>query len=604
MSRKNKKIPINYTDRDFESIRSSLIDHAKRYYPKTYQDFNEAGFGSLMLDSVSYVGDVLSLYLDYQANENYAETAMEESSILKIGRQTGFKPPSPGLATGMVDVYIEIPALPSGAPDTSYLPILKKGTTFSSDDGGVYRLSEDLNFSDDNIDILVSKVDESTSAPTFYVLRKSGEVISGQLTTETVSVGEFVEFATVPVGSDTDDIVVDIVDVEDSEGNKYFEVENLAQDLIYRSISNKDTVTNKLVPNIIKPVLVPRRFTVERDADGEVFLRFGGGSEADSLNDTISEPSEVVLQTHGREYITSTYFDPKILAYNDKLGIGPSNTLLNITYRHNSEDTANASANAIDTVNFPVMEFVDELSLDSTKLDAVVNSVEVDNPEPIVGDIEFPSTEELRQRIVSSFSTQNRAVTREDYVYLAYAMPGQFGAIKRANIVRDPDSLKRNLNMYIISEDVDGGLVQSSSALKNNLKVWLDKHRMVNDTVDILDAKIINLGLNFSILTDDSVNKFDALATAIEKLKVDLTDRKMELGENFSIIEVYKSLKEIDEVVDVVHVEVVSKSGDVYSDIGFDIRENLSPDGRVLICPDNVIFEFKFPESDIKGTVR
>jgi hypothetical protein len=172
MARKNKKIPINYTARDFESIRSSLVDHAKRYYAKTYQDFNEAGFGSLMLDTVSYVGDVLSLYLDYQANENYIETATEEENILKIGKQMGFKPPSPGLATGLVDIYIEIPALADGSPDTSYMPIVKKGSTFSSEDGGSYRLNEDLNFASNDIDILVSKSDENTSAPTHYVLRK------------------------------------------------------------------------------------------------------------------------------------------------------------------------------------------------------------------------------------------------------------------------------------------------------------------------------------------------------------------------------------------------------------------------------------------------
>ena len=130
MARKNKKIPINYTDRDFESIRSSLVDHAKRYYAKTYQDFNEVGFGSLMLDTVSYVGDVLSLYLDYQANENYIETATEEENILKIGKQMGFKPPSPGLATGLVDIYLEIPALADGSPDTSYVPIVKKAPLF------------------------------------------------------------------------------------------------------------------------------------------------------------------------------------------------------------------------------------------------------------------------------------------------------------------------------------------------------------------------------------------------------------------------------------------------------------------------------------------
>ena len=603
MALKNKKVPINYTSRDFESIRDSLVDHAKRYYPKTFQDFNESGFGSLAIDTVSYIGDILSLYLDYQVNEGFIETALEEDNILKLGKQMGYKVSSPGLSTGMVDIYVEIPALPDGSPDTSYVPVIKRETIFSSEDGGSYRLNEDVNFDDSNVDIVVSKTDDTGTYPTHWVMRKSGEIISGILNTETVSVGDFVEFLSIKVGDDVDEEIVDIIQVEDSEGNVYFEVDNLSQDIIYKSVSNRDATTSKLVPNIIKPFMVPRRFMVERNSQGEVFIRFGGGSESDSLNETISDPSKVVLKTHGREHVSSTYFDPKILAYNDKLGIGPSNTTLNITYRYNEESVSNSSANSINTVNSAIVEFKDESVLETSKIADVRAGIEVDNPEPIVGNIEAPSTEELRQRILSSFTTQNRAVTREDYIYLAYSMPGKFGTVKRANIVRDPDSQKRNLNMYIISEDSDGNLVRSSSALKNNLKIWLNKHRMVNDTIDILDAKVVNLGINFSILTDDSINQFEALSSAIEKLKSDLTEVKMEIGENFSIIEIYKSLKEIEEVVDVVDARVVVRSGSEYSDLGFNVRDNLSSDGRILRCPRNVIFEFKNPEVDIKGTV-
>lgn len=604
MARKNKKVPINYTSRDFESIRNSLGDHAARYYPDTYQEFGEAGFGSLLLDSVAYVGDVLSLYLDYQANENYIDTALEEESIVKIGKQMGFKAPSPGLSTGLVDIYIEIPALSSGAPDTSYVPIVKRGTIFSSEDGGSFRLANDVNFDDDSVDILVSKFDETNSVATHYVLRKSGEVISGVFETDFIAVDDFIEFNSVEVGEDIENEIVDIIEVQDSEGNFYFEVENLAQDIIYKSVTNRDSSTNKEVPNILKPVSVPRRFVVERDSDGIVSLRFGAGSESSSINDKISEPSDVALKMHGRNYISDTYFDPNILAYHDKMGIGPSNTTLSVTYRFNNEDVSNASVNQITTVTSLGIEFKDESLLNDSKMEDVILSVEVDNPEPIVGDISYPTLEETRQRIKSSFASQNRAVTKEDYVYLSYAMPGQFGNVKRSSITRDPDSVKRNLNMYIISEDSDGHLAKSSSALKSNLKTWLNKHRMVNDTVDILDAKVVNLGISFVIIADDSSNKYDTLSVAMEKLISDLTGRKMEIGESFSIIDVYKSLKEVDEVVDVVSVQIKNMFGDLYSGISFDIKENLSSDGRVLICPNNVVFEFKFPESDIKGTIK
>ena len=195
----NKKVPIDYTARDFTSIRSALVEHAKRYYPDTFQDFNESGFGSLMVDSVAYVGDILSLYLDYQANENYIETAMEEENILKIGKQMGFKGFSPGQATGLVEVYIEIPASADGSPDLNYAPIVKQGATFSSTDGGTFILAEEINFNDDSVDVLVSKVDSDTSVPTNYVMRKSGEVISGQIEFDSIALGDFVEFRKIQV---------------------------------------------------------------------------------------------------------------------------------------------------------------------------------------------------------------------------------------------------------------------------------------------------------------------------------------------------------------------------------------------------------------------
>ena len=62
--RRKKNVPIDYTSREFETIRDDLVNYARRYYPNTYQDFNEAGFGSLMLDTVAYVGDLLSFYLE------------------------------------------------------------------------------------------------------------------------------------------------------------------------------------------------------------------------------------------------------------------------------------------------------------------------------------------------------------------------------------------------------------------------------------------------------------------------------------------------------------------------------------------------------------
>jgi hypothetical protein len=604
MAFKNKRPPIDYTARDFATIKEGLIDHAKRYYPETFKDFDQAGFGSLMLDTVAYIGDVLSFYTDYQTNETFLETALEQESILKIGKQMGYRYKASGVSTGLVEVYIEIPANSDGTPNTNYLPIMKRGSTFNSIDGGTFTLTDDINFNDDNVDILLSKVNESTGVPTFYVLRKAGEVVSGTEQTEVVLVEEFEAFRKEKIADDVDGEIIEILSVFDTEGNEYFEVDSLSQDIVYKAFANKDSNTNSLVPNILKPLAVPRRFTVEANSVGEVYLQFGGGSDSDVLNDEISDPSSVALQQRGKSYISSTYFDPNVLAYNDKLGIGPSNTTLEITYLVNNEEVANASVNAVNQVASAILEFNDEETLDATIVADIRAGVEVDNEVAIVGDIEAPTVEELRQRVIGAYSIQNRAVTREDYIYLSYAMPSSLGAVKRANAVRDPDSQKRNLNLYILSEDTNGNFSSASSVLKNNLRTWLTRYKMINDTIDIFDAKIVNLGINFSVLAEEDANKYDVLQLCVDKLTTDLTQRKFDIGENFNIIEIYKSLKELEEVVDVLDVEIISKFGSPYTDLFLSIDEALTSDGRTVVCPDNAVFEIKFPESDIKGTVK
>jgi len=86
-----KLVPIDYTSREFESIRRDLIDLASRFYPDSFQDFSEGSFGAMMIDSVAYVGDQLSLYLDYNVNEAFLDTSYQLSNIMRHGRVLGYK---------------------------------------------------------------------------------------------------------------------------------------------------------------------------------------------------------------------------------------------------------------------------------------------------------------------------------------------------------------------------------------------------------------------------------------------------------------------------------------------------------------------------------
>ena len=600
MPKKINTKAINYTSRDFDTIKEDLVEYAKRYYPNTYKDFNEASFGSLMLDTVAYVGDVLSFYLDYQANESFLQTAVEYNNVLKHGRQVGYKFSANPSSYGIISLYILAPANTTGlGPDTNYLPILKKGSTFNSEGGASYILNHDLDFANPSNEVRVGRVNSTTGIPTHYAIKAMAEVVSGRRVQEVIDVGEFTKFLKLEL--ETRDIT-EILSIIDSEGNQYYETEYLSQDVIYKGVTNQiESDRNGGAIEILKPFTVPRRFTVDRDRR-VTRLQFGASSDIKVNDDMIADPSSVVLKVHGKNYISDTSFDPTNLIDSDKFGVSPSKTRLTVTLRVNDNSTVNASTGKLNMVGSSRWNFGDTTSLSSTTIKTVKQSLEIENEEPIVGDITLPTTEELKIRIHDSFSTQNRAVTQSDYQSLVYRMPAQFGSVKRTRVIRDENSFKRNLNIYIISEDSDGYLVNSNSSIKNNLKTWLQTNKMVNDTIDILDAKVANFGIDFKAVGNLERPKYDILSSAEERMKRYFS-RKMDIGEPIFLTDIHAELKKVDGLVDVISVKIIEKVGGKYSDISFDLVGGQSPDGRYIEIPKNVILELKYPNSDIKGAI-
>jgi hypothetical protein len=248
------------------------------------------------------------------------------------------------------------------------------------------------------------------------------------------------------------------------------------------------------------------------------------------------------------------------------------------------------------------MTFREMTNTSAASRTAVINSLEASNGEPIVGSSGLPSKEQLRQSIAGSFAAQNRAVTEQDYKAVVYSMPPQFGSVKRCGMYRDSDSFRRNLNLYVISEDRDGYLVQTNNTIKQNLKVWLGQNKPINDTVDILNAKIVNIQIDFTAVSAVGTDKYDIQVNAINRVK-EAYKAKMDIGQPFDISQVYNILNKTRGIVDVTKVRVINKFGGEYSSIGYDIRQNTTPDGRYVNVPSNVILEIKFLNTDIKGTI-
>ena len=224
------------------------------------------------------------------------------------------------------------------------------------------------------------------------------------------------------------------------------------------------------------------------------------------------------------------------------------------------------------------------------------------NEDPVVGQTTYIDGEEVKQRAYGAFYAQNRAVTPQDYKVLVYSMPPQFGSVKRCNLIQDSDSFKRNLNLYIISEDSNGLLIESNIYIKKNLKTWLNRNRMINDTVDILDAKVINFGIDFEVKASSGIDKHFLLERCIRAITNELRILP-QVGESFSVTKLYRRLNLIPGVQDTLKVQAYQRSGGRYSDVRFNIKNNTSADGRHISIPKNVIYEIKYPNEDIRGTI-
>jgi phage-related baseplate assembly protein len=595
---KQKKTPIKYTSRDFDTIRTDLIEHAKRFYPNEWKDFSKSTINSLLVDSVAYVGDVLSYYLDYQANESFMDTAIEFNNVRKHARALGFKYAGAPSTYGILSLFCLIPSNSDGtAPDFDYMPLLQKGASFSSSGGGNFILTEDVDLGDLSNEIVAARFDNSTGATTHFAVKAYGQISSGKFTRATVDLtnSSFERFKRVRIGADD---VVEVISVVDSDGNKFYEVDNLSQEVVFQETTNRNA-SSEGVRSILKPYAASRRFVVEQDDTG-TYLQFGFGSE-DSDEEELVDPSKVAIQMHGKNYVSNFRFDPSKLVGTTKLGISPSGTKLTVIFKINDSNSANASANSVTTVLNASFKFKSG-NIDQQKKNAVIASLEATNEEPIVGATEQMTTEELKQRAKGYYSTQSRAVTRQDYESMVYNMPNKFGIIKRVSVVNDPSATNRRMALYVISEDSNGKLVTCSSSLKSNMKHWIAQYKAMNDVVDIYDAKIVNFGIDFRVVLDNRFKDFNIIGRCNAAL-TKYFENQLYIGEPIYITRLYSILGKVEGVADVKTVRVMQKRGADYSPVNINFDDAMSADGTYIMTPKNVIMELKYPNRDIRGTL-
>ena len=596
---KKKIIPINYTNRDFDSIKQDLVSYAKRYYPNVAADFTTPSFNSLVLDTVAYVGDMLSYYIDYNVNESFLDTALEFNNVRKHASALGYNYYGAPCSFGQASFFVEVPANTEGtSPDLDYLPTLKKGSIFNSSGGPAFTLTHDVVFNNPKSEFIATGIDSTTGLNTFFAVKAYGEVQSGRIEEESFSIEgeEFEKFKKIKVGGDS---IIEVISVYDSNNKKYYQVENLSQEVIFVQTTNKDAVSDG-VASIIKPFVVSRRFVVRQDSTG-TYLQFGFGSENEQAEGLL-DPAAVAVKMHGRNQISDSTFDPAKLLRSEKMGVSPTGTSIKVRYRRSEALNTSVSTGGLTGVGNPIFYFENVNDLINSSVENVISSLELINEEPITSTNREITIDEIKERAKSYYATQARAVTKQDYESLVYSMPPSFGAVKR--VVANNDFLNEDnkITLFIVSEDSDDKLSSTSVVVKNNIKNWLKSYKSLNDTIEIEDAKIINFRVEFRVVADRRYSNDVIMFKCVERLN-EYFSTHLYIGEPLYLTKIYNVLGKIEGVADVQSVGAHNTTTGVYSSLVYDFANALSADGTYYFTPKNAILELKHPDLDIKGVV-
>ena len=540
--------------------------------------------------------------MDYQANEAFLDSAIELNNVRRHARNLGYKYTSTSNSYGLVSLFIIVPSNVAGSdPDFDYIPILNSGAIFKSTSGNEFYLTENVDFSDPKNDVVAARFDSSSGAATHYAIRTFGQVISGEVGTIEIDLSNetFKKFRRVRLGASD---ITEVISLFDSDGNNYYQVDTLSQEVVFLETTNRSAFEDG-VKSILKPHVAARRFVVEQTEEG-TYLQFGDGSELDDQVTGLLEPNRVGMKLYGKRTIGSLSFDPANMIKSGKLGISPSGKVLTALVKINSLNRgATATPNTLTELSSYSLEFKRPETLSSPSMADVNNSLEVTNDEAIVGSNNVMTKEEIRQRTKSHFAAQNRAVTAQDYTSLIFSMPPQYGSIYRCSVRNDPSFRDRKLSIYVSSKDQSGKLSETNSIIKNNIKNWLSIYRPINDSIEIRDPKIINFGVEFSLVSSPHSNSMDIMSLAVLEIEDHFSDQ-LYIGEPLYITDVFRRLNKINGVVDVKKVKFFVKTGSVYSSNTIDLDSIMSRDGTMFKTPANVVFELKYPNLDIKGTIK
>jgi hypothetical protein len=633
---------VNYLGRDFTDIRENLIEFAKTYFPNSYNDFNEASPGMMFVEMAAYVGDTLNYYVDNQFRETLLQHAEERKNVLAIAQSYGYKPRLATPATVELTFTIDVPAKAVGStfqPDLDFAGKISANSTMLANNGTEFTLLDDVDFKvSSSLDTMEVKVlaPSSGTDPQNFRLTKKGLAKSGVREEETFTFGNAKEFDKIVLSNEK---VTSIVDVVDSENNKYYEVPFLAQDTVFEDEENTSLNDPELsefkndTPYLLKLIKTARRFTTRVRDDNKMELRFGSGVSDNADEELIPNPDNVGSRLGLGVSRLDESFDPSNFLKTQTFGLAPSNTTLTVTYNYGGAVEHNVPVNSI--ISFSRLTYTNSTTgLNSDTLDDVKASIRVVNEDPASGGASTETNTEIKLQAAAYFNSQNRAVTKADYITRVYSLPQKYGNVAKAYIVQDEqlekeqlviqDGIARKitqdeqnplaLNLYLLGYDANKNLVRLNKAVKQNVKTYLSQYRLLTDAINIKDGYRINIGVKYNIITKRGYNKNDVLFRTIQKVKDFFNIEKWQMNQPIVLSDLAYQISTCEGVVSLVppeannpnkelilienkHLQSDGYSGNVYD------MSSATKDGIVYPSLDPSIFELKFPNSDIEARV-
>jgi hypothetical protein len=608
---------IKYLNRDFSSIRNQLIQFSQTYFPNTYNDFSPASPGMMFMEQAAYVSDIMSFYLDNQLEETFTQFATQTNNLYELAYMFGYKPKVTGAAQVEVELFQQLPSkLVNGnyIPDYDYAITIGENSIINPSTGNNNFLIQDkcdflFSSSLDPTEISIYQV--SGDNPEFFLAKKKRKAISATINTTSFTFGAPSKFPTVNLEAEN---IIKILDITDSDGNVWKEVDYLGQEMVFDSIKNtnpndpNNIIDAGEVPYLLQLKKCQRRFATRFISENNLQIQFGSGNPNDTDELITPNPNNVGIGLPFEQDKLTTAFSPTNFLFTNTYGIAPSDTTLTVRYLTGGGVGANSPQNTLTTLNTQNSFFNNTNLSDTSIANYTFNSLAVNNSEAASGGKSGDTLQEIRQNTLMQISTQQRTVTLDDYMVRALSMPSDFGTVSKVYIekpkIDNQTSTLETLCMYVLSQNILGQFSSPTETLKKNLRTYLSHYRTIGDSIEIKTAYIINIAIDFEIVVLPNFINSQVILSCINLLQEYFNRDKWQLNQPILLKNLFVMLDGVNGVQTVKNITISNKAGTSqgYSPYAYDIPSATS---NQVVYPslDTSIFEVKFPNNDIKGRV-